>query len=254
MNRTLQSMLAKSINEEQSNWSQQPPYVMMAYRISVHESTGYTPHFSVHGQEVCLPIDFMYPNRIDQPPADIHEFVSAQKIQFQKACNSARMALNFNQKCRNTVNNRKLQGPTTKLIKKSYYKTPLFPSVSHTNSVAPGKARILSYNASTTWRIVFRKSKKKKNPSLIITVYNRSMDPHQHQMSPHAIGGTRKTLLHRHHDNMNKYFQILTTTSALSVPYRPFSDHLLSRRCIYNPDWCACIINYTNWFSQVCTT
>ena len=31
MNRTLQSMLAKCINDEQSNWSQQLPYVMMAY-------------------------------------------------------------------------------------------------------------------------------------------------------------------------------------------------------------------------------
>ena len=55
MNHTLQSMLAKCINDEQSNWSQQLPYVMMAYRTSVHESTGYTPHFLVNGQEVCLP-------------------------------------------------------------------------------------------------------------------------------------------------------------------------------------------------------
>ena len=47
MNRTLQSMLAKCINDEQSNWSQQFPHVMMAYRTSVHESTGYTPHFLV---------------------------------------------------------------------------------------------------------------------------------------------------------------------------------------------------------------
>ena len=59
MNRTLQSMLAKCVNDEQSTWSQHLPYVMMAYRTSVHESTGYTPHFLVYGQEVCLPIDFM---------------------------------------------------------------------------------------------------------------------------------------------------------------------------------------------------
>ena len=31
MNKTLQNMLAKCINEEQSNWSKQMPYVMMAY-------------------------------------------------------------------------------------------------------------------------------------------------------------------------------------------------------------------------------
>ena len=69
MKRTLQSMLAKCINDEQSNWSQQLPYVMMAYRTSVQESTVYSPHFLVYGQEVCLPIDFMYPNPSDQTPA-----------------------------------------------------------------------------------------------------------------------------------------------------------------------------------------
>ena len=52
----------------------------MAYRTSVHESTGYTPHFLVYGQEVCLPIDLMYPNPSDQPPVDIHELVSARQI------------------------------------------------------------------------------------------------------------------------------------------------------------------------------
>ena len=62
MNKTLQNMLAKCINEEQSNWSQQLPDVMMAYRSSVHESTGYTPQFLVFGQELSLPLDCMYPS------------------------------------------------------------------------------------------------------------------------------------------------------------------------------------------------
>ena len=43
MNKTLQNMLPKCVKEEQSNWSQQLPYVMMAYRSSIHESIGYTP-------------------------------------------------------------------------------------------------------------------------------------------------------------------------------------------------------------------
>ena len=48
-------MLPKCINEEQSNWSQQLPYIMKAYRSSVHESTVYTPQFLVFGQELSLP-------------------------------------------------------------------------------------------------------------------------------------------------------------------------------------------------------
>ena len=57
MNRTLLNMLAKSVDDFQSNWTQQLPYVMMAFRTSVHESTGYTPHFLVFGEEINLPID-----------------------------------------------------------------------------------------------------------------------------------------------------------------------------------------------------
>ena len=150
MTRTLQSMLAKCINEEQSNWSQQLPYLMMAYRTSVHEPTGYTPHFLFYGQEVCLPIDFMYPSPIDQPPADIQEFVSARKVRFQNAYDSALMALNFNQKRGNAGIMEKSMDPSTKLIKKSYYRTPLFPSVNLTNCLVSGKAGMLTYNASTT--------------------------------------------------------------------------------------------------------
>ena len=124
-------MLVKCTDEKQSNWSQQLLYVMMAYRTSVHESMGYTPYLLVYGQEVCFPIDFMYPDPIDQPSADIHKFVSARKIQFQKAYDSARMAFNFHQKHRNAVYNRKSMDPLTKLIKNSYYITLLFPSVNH---------------------------------------------------------------------------------------------------------------------------
>ena len=78
-------MLAKCVNEEQSNWSQQLPYVMMAYRSSVHESTGYTPQFLVFGQELSLPLDCMYPNPQENVTTDIHEFVHNKQQAFQRA-------------------------------------------------------------------------------------------------------------------------------------------------------------------------
>ena len=73
MNRTVQSGLAKCIKDEQNNWSQQLPHVMMTYPAHVQGPTGYTPHFLVYGQDLCLPVDFMYPNPADQPPVDIHD-------------------------------------------------------------------------------------------------------------------------------------------------------------------------------------
>ena len=75
MNETLQKKLAKCINEDQSNWSQQLPYVMMSYRSSVQESTGYTPQFLVFGQESNLPLDCMCPNPQENATTDNPKFV-----------------------------------------------------------------------------------------------------------------------------------------------------------------------------------
>ena len=83
MNRTLQNMLAKWINAEQNNWSQQLPYVMMAYQSSVHESTGYTPQFLVHGRETSLPLDLMFLSAKSDCPT-VHEFVHQRKQSFER--------------------------------------------------------------------------------------------------------------------------------------------------------------------------
>ena len=120
-------MLAKCVNDKQSNWSLQLTYVMMAYRTSVYESTGYTPHFLVYGREVCLRIDFLYPNLTDQPPTDIHEYVSARQLNFQKAYDSARTAPNFNHSRRNALYNRKVHEPTYQVNKKVLLHNPVVP-------------------------------------------------------------------------------------------------------------------------------
>ena len=59
VNRTLLNMLAKTDDDFQSNGT---PYVMMAFRTSMHESTGYTPQFLVFGEEMNLSINFQYPS------------------------------------------------------------------------------------------------------------------------------------------------------------------------------------------------
>ena len=46
---------------------------MMAYRSSVHESTGYTPQVLVHSHEVTLFLDLMFPNPNDYNQAEIHD-------------------------------------------------------------------------------------------------------------------------------------------------------------------------------------
>ena len=58
-NRTLEAMLAKSVEEHQSDWSDYIPKLMMAYRTSVHETTKLSPFFLNFGRSPCLPIDVM---------------------------------------------------------------------------------------------------------------------------------------------------------------------------------------------------
>ena len=72
MNKTLQNMLAKCINEGKINWSQQLPYVMLTHRSSIHEATAYTPQFLVFGQEISLPLECMYPNPQKNETIDLH--------------------------------------------------------------------------------------------------------------------------------------------------------------------------------------
>ena len=55
--RTLNSMLAKVVNDNQRNWDECVPYVMAAYRATPHESTGYSPNRLFLGHEVRMHLD-----------------------------------------------------------------------------------------------------------------------------------------------------------------------------------------------------
>ena len=59
-NRTLTAMLSHYVKENQTDWDDQLQQVMLAYRTSVQESTGFTPHFLWTGREVQLPVDLMF--------------------------------------------------------------------------------------------------------------------------------------------------------------------------------------------------
>ena len=75
MNRTLLNVLAKCIDEDQKNWSVKLPYVLMAYRSSVHESTGFTPQYLVFGHAISLPLDLMYRPPPSTTQIDVHDWV-----------------------------------------------------------------------------------------------------------------------------------------------------------------------------------
>ena len=59
-NETLLNMLSKHVKEDQENWDDELPFLMMAYRCSVNETTGFTPSMLMLGHELRLPIDIVF--------------------------------------------------------------------------------------------------------------------------------------------------------------------------------------------------
>ena len=59
-NRTIQQMLKAYVNEHRNDWDEHVPYLTMAYRATVHDSTGYSPNRLMLGREISLPIDVMF--------------------------------------------------------------------------------------------------------------------------------------------------------------------------------------------------
>ena len=75
-NRTLLDMLALFIEDNQSNWDRLLPYVMLAYRSSVHASTLFTPYRVLFGQEIVLPVDVMLNIDNRESFTSVSEYVS----------------------------------------------------------------------------------------------------------------------------------------------------------------------------------
>ena len=59
-NRTFEQHLSKVVDENQTDWDQRIPLFLMAYRSSVHDTTGMTPAKLVFGREIRLPGDLMF--------------------------------------------------------------------------------------------------------------------------------------------------------------------------------------------------
>ena len=70
-NRTLPMMLAMFAGENRDDWDDLLPALMMAYRSSVHESTGFSPYRLMFGEECSLPMDVGLPRRDQDLPDPI---------------------------------------------------------------------------------------------------------------------------------------------------------------------------------------
>ena len=60
-NRTIEALLSAVVADDHSDWDDKLPYVMSAYRSSVHSTTGVTPNMMMLGRETAAPLSLLYP-------------------------------------------------------------------------------------------------------------------------------------------------------------------------------------------------
>ncbi|MGL5706847.1 MAG: reverse transcriptase domain-containing protein [Aeromonas sp.] len=67
-NRSLKNLLRFFVpTDNASDWDMELPRCLLAYRATVHGSTGFTPHRMVTGREIRLPIDLSTPHLAEEP-------------------------------------------------------------------------------------------------------------------------------------------------------------------------------------------
>ena len=93
-NLTLAGMLARFTAKDQKDWDCHLPYVLLAYRSAVHESTGFSPNMMMLGREVRLPVDLLYgrpPNTSNDH--NLPEYIAKQAERIEKVYEFARANL-----------------------------------------------------------------------------------------------------------------------------------------------------------------
>jgi hypothetical protein len=70
---TVNSMLSKCVARNQRDWNEHLQYVAFFYNASVHESTGFSPYFIMHGFEPRWDIDFKL-GTLEREPYSVNDY------------------------------------------------------------------------------------------------------------------------------------------------------------------------------------
>jgi len=66
--------MGRTVSETQRDWDLLLPYVMAAYRASVHQSTGYSPNYLMFGRETKAPADLVFGTQPEQPSTSYDDY------------------------------------------------------------------------------------------------------------------------------------------------------------------------------------
>ena len=89
-NRTLQDMLAKTVEPGSRDWDTGLPYVLFAYRASLQQSTAKSPFFLLYGRDPHLPTEAALSPPQERYPIDLDDYKSEVMTKLSDAWELAR--------------------------------------------------------------------------------------------------------------------------------------------------------------------
>ena len=93
--RTIEDMLSSFISSHQKDWDKFIPLLNMAYRSSVHETTGMTPNNMIFGREINLPIDLVLGRPTEENNKSTSEYVHDLQNKLETVHEMARQNMNI---------------------------------------------------------------------------------------------------------------------------------------------------------------
>ena len=109
-NRTLLNILSISVQENETDCDLHLPAVMLAYRTSVHATTGETPFLLMFGREVSLPIDIMYGTPTSKLPPSSSQYAQTLCNRLETAYYQARTHTKLMQRRQKEGYDQRLEG------------------------------------------------------------------------------------------------------------------------------------------------
>ena len=88
--RTINSVLAKTVAENQRDWDVRLSYVMAAFRATRYDTTGYSPNFLVLGRETIAPPDLVYGLPDEESNESYNRFVEQMRERLVTAYTAVR--------------------------------------------------------------------------------------------------------------------------------------------------------------------
>ena len=169
--RVLNQMLKQYVNTVGRDWDLALPYIAMAYRSTVHDSTGFTPNMLMLGRELNLPIHIVY-GTVDYSKISTMEYMCQLLKMMEESFRIVRKNIGHAQKHYKEVYDKRIHGPGYEQGDKVWiylpFPKPGFPSKFHkpwygphivtkkvneqtyivepTLPLKPGKLKVVHYN------------------------------------------------------------------------------------------------------------